>query len=68
VEALALPRPVRVGLAQRLKLAQGGAKLASRGFDRQGRLSHYFQDADPPHSLRTDDRGNELMAVQDLKE
>ena len=45
-----------------------GAKLASRRFDRQGRLSHYFQDADPPHSLRTDDRGNELMAVQDLKE
>jgi type III restriction enzyme len=32
-----------VGLAQRLSWLKGGAKLASRGFDRQGRLSHYFQ-------------------------
>ena len=68
VEALALPGPLFVGLAQRLKSAQGWREAGFARLRQAGTPVPLFPGRRPALRLAIDDRGNELMMVKDLKE
>ena len=70
VEAPALPRPLCAGLAQRQKLAHGWREASFARLRQAGTPVPLFPVLLIRPALRRaiDDRGNELMAVQDLKE